>query len=501
MLHRIAQSCAAFPDRPAFLIDGALHSYDAFAKSLSAVRRALTGEGRAPGENIGIVAFDDLETYAAIFGTLFAGHTFVPINPTLPAERIASMLTQASVTTVFSSEADIVLSGPAGMQVIGTRTLPPTPIDLSVPELAKDALAYILFTSGSTGEPKGVPISHANLNAFIDAFFACTCPLTEHDRVLQMFELTFDFSIATYMTPLVRGACVCTVPREAIKYTYVFDLLENHGITIAPMVPSILSYLRPYFGEIRLPALRHAYFCGEALYEDVVQEWSACVPGALIQNFYGPTEATVFSLVYDWAPGKAATKAINGIVCIGKPMAHMGAILIDESRNPVSAGARGEICLSGPQLTPGYWKNPDKNSTSFFRDDASQIRYYRSGDLAEIDADGDLHFCGRVDHQVQIQGYRVELSEVEFHARAAVAKINLCAIAFQNRIGNSQIHLFVEGNAETAAQIKRHVATALPSYMVPTGITAVSALPLNPSGKVDRVALAARAKAESNRDG
>lgn len=501
MLQRVAHACAEFPGRPAFLIEGVEHSYDAFARSLSAVRQALAGAVRKPAQNIGIVAFDDLETYAAIFGTLFAGHTFVPINPTLPAERITSMLTQAEIATVFSSQAGVTLVGPPGMRVIETRTLPPAAIDLSLPALAGDALAYILFTSGSTGEPKGVPISHANLSAFIDAFFACTCPLTEHDRVLQMFELTFDFSIATYMTPLARGACVCTVPREAIKYTSVFDLLENHGITIAPMVPSILSYLRPYFGEIRLPALRHAYFCGEALYEDVVQEWSECVPNALIQNFYGPTEATVFSLVYDWKPGKAATKAINGIVCIGKPMAHMGAILIDENRNVVPAGERGEICLSGPQVTPGYWKNPEKNSASFFRDEASQTRYYRTGDLAEIDADGDLQFCGRVDHQVQIQGYRVELSEVEFHARAAIAKINLCAIAFQNRIGNSQIHLFVEGDAKAAAQIKSHVATALPAYMVPTGITPVPALPLNPSGKVDRVKLAAWAKTESGADG
>jgi len=501
MLQRIADACAEFPDRPAFLIDGVEHSYDVFARSLSAVRRALSDATRQPQEKIGIVAFDDLETYAAIFGTLFAGHSFVPINPTLPGERIASMLAQASIMTVFSSQADVTLSGPPGMQVIGTRTLPACPIDLSLPELAEDALAYILFTSGSTGEPKGVPISHANLSAFLDAFFACTCELTEHDRVLQMFELTFDFSIATYMTPLARGACVCTVPREAIKYTYVFDLLENQRITIAPMVPSILSYLRPYFGEIRLPALRHAYFCGEALYEDVVQEWSACVPGALIQNFYGPTEATVFSLVYDWVPGKAATKARSGIVCIGKPMALMGAILIDENQKVVAAGERGEICLSGPQLTPGYWKNAEKNSTSFFRDAVSKTRYYRTGDLAEMDVEGDLHFCGRVDHQVQIQGYRVELAEVEFHARAAVPKINLCAVAFQNRIGNSQIHLFVEGDAKTVLQIKNHVATALPAYMVPTGITPVPALPLSPSGKLDRVKLAAWAKAESNGDG
>ncbi|NNL66451.1 MAG: amino acid adenylation domain-containing protein [Myxococcales bacterium] len=494
MLDQIARACRSFADRPAFLIAGVEHRYDAFARKLSAARRALDERALPPGANVGIVALDDLDTYAAIFGTLFAGHAFVPLNPTLPPERNASVVSQAGITTVLSSVAEPSLDTD-GLSLIHTPALPEAEIDLSLPALAPDALAYILFTSGSTGAPKGVPISHANLSAFLSSFFDCTCELTERDRVLQMFELTFDFSIATYMTPLVRGACVCTVPREAIKYTAVIELLEDHGVTIAPMVPSILSYLRPYFDEISLPGLRHAYFCGEALHEDVVREFSACVPNALIQNFYGPTEATVFSLVYDWDPAKSEAKTRNGVVCIGKPMAGMDALRVDETLAPVEAGARGEICLCGPQVTPGYWRNPEKNAECFFTG-PDGVRYYRTGDVAEADADGDLHFCGRIDHQVQIQGYRVELSEIEFHARAAAPKLNLCAVAFENHIGNAQVHLFLEGDDATVEAVSAHVARALPAYMVPTGITPLAALPLNPSGKVDRVALAALARQE-----
>jgi len=170
----------------------------------------------------------------------------------------------------------------------------------------------------------------------------------------------------------------------------------------------------------------------------------------------------------------------------------MGARVADEGGGALGDGERGELCLCGPQVTPGYWRNPEKNAESFFEADGE--RFYRTGDLAERDADGDYHFGGRVDHQVQIQGYRVELSEIEFHAREAAPKHNLCAVAFQNHIGNAQVHLFVEGDDAAVRAIATHVASALPSYMVPGGITALAQLPHNRSGKLDRVALADRAK-------
>ena len=501
MLQRIADACERWPDRPAFLIGGRHHTYREFASALSSVRAILELEPAGASCRVGVIALDDIRTYAAIFGILFSGRTYVPINPASLAVRNKSIIQQADLGIILSSSRSVDIPAVDGVSVIYIDELPETAINLSAPNISLDDPAYILFTSGSTGVPKGVPITHRNLTSFVDSFFDCTCDLTESDRVLQMFELTFDFSVICYFGTLSKGACVCTVPRDVVRYTFVLELMMDQGITVAPMVPSILSYLRPYFDEIRLPSIRHSYFCGEALLEEVVSEWRNCVPNALVQNFYGPTEVTVFSLVYDCSVATQSMKALDGVVCIGRPMRGVGAILVDEQLKPVASGERGELCLSGPQVTPGYWRDPNKNEDAFFVDDSTgvPIRYYRTGDLAMCDEEADFFFCGRVDFQVQVQGYRVELGEIEFHARAAAPKSNLCAVAFKNSIGNTQIHLFVESLRAPDENMRTYLGVHLPAYMIPSKITTIPQMPLNSSGKIDRPALAERAKKELER--
>src|SRR5262249_948091 len=162
---------------------------------------------------------------------------------------------------------------------------------------------------------------------------------------------------------------------------------------IAPMVPSILAHLRPFFAEIQLPKLRYSLFCGEALYDDVVNEWAACAPNARIKNFYGPTEATVFAMAYECERARPH-KIENGIVCIRRPMRDMAAMIVDEELRPLPSRTKGELCLAGPQLTPGYWRNPEKNREAFFRN--ADRTWYRTGDLAIADSDGDFFYAGRL---------------------------------------------------------------------------------------------------------
>lgn len=493
LLRKISQSFQKYSKRNAFCIDNNYYTYEQLASAVSKIRKQLEKESYKSQKLVGVIAFEshDFYTYASIYGALFAGVGYVPINPDNPLEKNNSIIHQTKITTILTSKLDehveeIVEAN--NLTVILTSELPETEIDYSPPNVKEDDIAYILFTSGSTGVPKGVPILHKNISAFIDAFFALGYKIDENDRFCQMFDLTFDFSVVCYIAPLVVGACIYPIRSGGIKYANVYTTLEEHQITFACIVPVTISYLRPYFPEIILPKLKYTLFCGEALYNDIALEWLKCTPNGKIINAYGPTEATVFCLVYDFDPEKGKAKCFNGVVSIGKEMVNMKAIIIDENNIPLPQSEKGELCLSGPQVTPGYWGNDEKNEESFFKlsnNDKDEV-FYRTGDLGMIDEEGDFLFCGRIDFQVKIQGYRVELGEIEYHVRNFTNLTNVVAIPFQNIFGTTQLHLFLENYSGDFKELENYLVTKIPVYMVPTSMSSVPLFPLNSNGKVDR---------------
>ena len=258
----------------------------------------------------------------------------------------------------------------------------------------------------------------------------------QQDKCLQMFDLTFDLSVMSYLVPLLKGACVYTVPGDKIKFGHIAELMEEQRLTIALMVPSILHYLRPYFEEIEFPDMRYSLFCGEALPLDLTDEWSKCVPNSKILNVYGPTEDTIFCTSYTFIRNQV-NKSYNGIVSIGKAMAGTDMIITDENNDILPSNKIGELCLSGRQLTPGYWNNDEKNKKTFFEIAFKDklTKFYKSGDLGYTDEDGDFFYMGRLDNQIKIQGFRVELSEIEFHCKKYLDKYNAVALAFHNNAG------------------------------------------------------------------
>lgn len=472
-------------ERNAFFIQGKYYSYRQLAERISAIRSTIH-DWQSEEKVVAIAIHDSIDTYAAIFALWMEGKAYVPLHPNQPMERNKNIIAQVDAKHVLDSEENDAYADVC--QVVYTASLEYTKDYIDEwAEANADDLAYILFTSGSTGVPKGVPLSRKNLAAFVEAFWNIGYELTEKDRCLQCFDLTFDLSVMSYLVPLLKGACVYTVPYEGVKYIAVVQLMETHQLTFALMTPSTIQYLRPYFEEFEFPAMRYSLFCGEALPTDVALEWSKCLPNAEIDNVYGPTEDTIFCTTYRLRRDEPNVEH-NGVLSIGTTMTSGKVIIVDENNNEILDSQVGELCLSGEQLTQGYWKNPEKNAEAFwFAEDGT--RYYRSGDLCIYGEGGNINFVGRKDSQVKINGFRIELSEIEYHARQFLGDTLVLVLAYTNSEGTQSLAMFIEAKEQDSQPLKDYLASKLPPYMLPTKMIYVEKFPVNSSNKIDRSTL------------
>ena len=466
----IRKSIAQFPNRNAFFIGGVFYTYRQFAERISAIRSVIRSAQKQ--EQIwGLALHDDLNTYASIFALWMEGKAYVPLHPSWPEDRIASIKAQVGCSNVLDA-----------------CDAPFTEMNLdNWAELSDDALAYILFTSGSTGVPKGVQISRRNIAAFMDSFWQTGIHITPDDRCMQVFDLTFDVSVQSYLVALTRGACVDTVPYGQVKYLYAASLIQEQHITFGAMAPSMLTYLRPYFNEFDASSMKACILTAEACPVDLMEAWFDCAKNTEIYDFYGPTEATIYCTYYKLTRG-GDNLSLNGIISIGQPLANVQAIIIREDDSLVNGQEKGELCVAGDQITPGYWKNEEKNQSSFFLREG--VRYYHTGDLCYWDKSGNIMYSGRIDQHAKIQGFRVELGEIEHHARTFYKnERRVMAIAFQNAQNLTEIALFVEADQENAKPLADYLRSKMPQYMIPSRILFEPAFPLNKSEKVDRNAL------------
>jgi D-alanine--poly(phosphoribitol) ligase subunit 1 len=474
-------------DKNAFCINEHHYSYKEFNDRVKAIYHTILSKQFDHPITIGIVTTNTIETYASVFACWFSGNSYVPLNPSIPTDRNTVIVKQAGLELVLSSEksTEEVFQNADQIEIVST-----SPLTINeerhadVQELDEDTLLYILFTSGSTGMPKGVPISCGNIVSFLDSYHALGFEHTAADRFLQMFDLTFDVSVASFLVPLLCGACVYTVPSEGIKYMSVYKIIKKHKITFASIVPSIINYLKPYFNEINLPDLKYCILTAEASNVHIAKEWANCIPNGKIVNLYGPTEATI------WCTGYFFTgepeKSYNEMMIIGKPFKHVEAVILNELGEEVPAGEKGELNITSSQLTKGYLNDSARNNSAFFFRNGK--RFYKTGDLCYVDNDGNIFYCGRIDHQVKIQGFRIELSEIEVTVRELFA-VNNVAVVYRDTKGVDNICLFTESLDFNEAAIKEGLEKKLPYYMLPAQINNIQTLPYNTSGKVDRVGL------------
>lgn len=471
-------------ERNAFCINKHYYSYEELGKNISKIRLAI-GKAKHQNKKVGLVINDDIETYASIFALWLEGDCYVPLHPNWPLERCKDICEQVEVDLVLDSSTKTRYEE---VNVLRTNTLVFESDCLELNENVSDEeLAYILFTSGSTGKPKGVQLSRMNVAAFMDSFWKTGIEITEEDRCLQCFDLTFDVSVQSYLVALTKGACCYTVPSGMIKYVYACGLIEDERITFGAMAPSMLRYLKPYFGEFDASSLKNCILTAEACPIALMEEWYKYATNTEIYDFYGPTECTIYCTYYKLTKG-GQNKQLNGIISIGKPLANCVGLILDENGNELPNGEKGELCIAGDQVTKGYWNNPEKNESSFFfkEIDGVNMRFYHTGDLCYKDEDGDIMYSGRLDHQAKIQGFRVEMGEIEYHAREFLGGTNVVCLAFDNKEGLTEIAMFIEKEQFDPTELLAYMKTKMPSYMIPTKLYWVPVFQLNNNDKIDK---------------
>ncbi|HEX8904850.1 MAG TPA: amino acid adenylation domain-containing protein, partial [Longimicrobiaceae bacterium] len=386
-----------------------------------------------------------------------------------------------------------VLPPAAGVRVVG--------VDLLAGALAAESaenprvavgprnLAYVLYTSGSTGAPKGVAMEHGALVNHM-RWFVRDYGLGPDDRVLQKTLISFDASVWEFHAPLVSGArLVMAQPGGEREPAYLARTVRERGITILQLVPSLLRVLseEPDFGECT--SLRRLFSGGEALTGELAGRIAELLPKAELVNLYGPTECCIDSCVHTCRPEDAALPSAP----IGRPVANTRAYVLDGGMRPAPVGVPGELYLGGAQVGRGYLGRPGMTAERFVPDPFSGdagARLYRTGDRARWRADGTLEFLGRLDEQVKVNGFRIELGEVE----AVLARqpgVRECAVvARDDAAGETRLVAYVAGEVDVVG-IRTGMREALPEYMVPAAIVVLETLPRTPSGKVDRRAVPA----------
>ena len=493
------------PDHVALTIGTREYTYaEAADTALRWASRLTEATGGRP-RRVGVFAHRSEASYLGVLAALLAGAAFVPLNRRFPVERTRSMLERAAPDAlivdkasqeqlpellrqlphppaVLLCEGDREAAGPSTAPVLDAADLACAVPLAETPAIAPGDLAYLLFTSGSTGTPKGVPVTHANVRAFLTVAQQ-RYRLTPHDRLTQAFEQTFDLSVFDLFMAWEHGARVCAM--EPIELLAPFRYLEGHGITTWFSVPSVAAMLRRR-GSLtpgRMPTLRWSLFCGEALPAVVAEAWQAAAPASVVENLYGPTELTIACSAYRWDPRSSPGECVHDNLPIGRIHPGHHALVLDEALVPVAPGDTGELCVAGPQTTPGYWQAPKTTAERYVVREGRT--YYRTGDLVRFDPEREHYVClGRNDQQIKVGGHRIEPGEIEAALRRAGCTEAVCLLWPDAE----SIAAVVTGVADPAP-LADTVAETLPPYMVPKSVSAIEQLPVNANGKVDRDAL------------
>jgi D-alanine--poly(phosphoribitol) ligase subunit 1 len=494
------------PDRIAMSAMGISLSYGEAMYRAQKISAWLQSVAKEKVGRVGIVASRSIMACLGALGTAWSGGTYVPIGLKLPDERLRRVISLSQLDALITDESGVALLSEEALAVSPPHILVPGerlpikhPYICSLDSLthwehapvhagSKD-IAYIEFTSGTTGTPKGVMICAGGVDQYISVIQE-RYQITPEDRLAETADLTFDLSVSNMFGAWNAGASLHIVPSSQAMAPVRF--IQDNSITYWLSVPSIIAFLNAMkaLSPGVFPTLRCSLFLGEPLPVSASALWQRAAPNSIIDNLYGPTEATVACLGQR-VSDPPVTTAERGIIAIGKPFPGTEAAILSPEMHFLPAGQEGEIALAGGQLADGYFGAPDVTADRFRV--IERKRWYLTGDKGFKDSSGVFHHLGRFDHQVKVLGNRVELEEIEAYLRKAACTELVAAVAWPVGHGvASGIVGFVSHAQATPAKIRDILRNQLPSYMVPTVIHETNDMPMTVSGKVDRKALVAR---------
>lgn len=506
-LHRFVQQVAAAPDRVA-VVDGTRSvSYGQLSRFAVSVATELTDGGAQPGDRVAVLVPKSVEAIGTFLGCLSVVLPYVPVDLASPAARVARMMSVAEPSAV-------VVAGPGEDLLAEVRELlpdwSPTVIRPAViddpsfdaplisdpdsdPESGSGlgvavelgepgALAHLLFTSGSTGQPKAVAVEVANVSHFVDwaiDYFG----IDKGDRISGHAPFHFDLSTFDIYAALGAGAELHLVPPAMNLLPHkLADWIRESELTQWFSVPTVFAQLvqAGVVAKGDFPKLRQMLWCGEAIATPVLRELMTLLPDVAFTNLYGPTETTIASGVHRM-PAPPTTDLDPVSIGVGIPGETLS--IRDGDGTEVPVGEKGEICIAGLGMTQGYWQDPERTAAAF-----GDRSFYRTGDVGYQDNDGLFYVLGRLDNQVKFRGHRIELGEIEA-ALHALPTVQQAAVVFPELARPVIAAAVVLNTGVEPAEVRAAVGDLVPSYMVPGRWEPVESLPTNANGKVDRVAV------------
>lgn len=511
-VHDLLTAAATANPNGTAIIDGDRNvSYAALESASNRLANALLDQGVKQGDRVGLLIDKSVEAVVGVYGILKAGATYVPFDEAAPIARLAYIARDAEIRCLVTRsnraddwqllreagapvEALIVAEGPgapaAEIQTADIRVVPWATLD-DYPDVASSAaavnsdnLAYILYTSGSTGEPKGVMLSHRNALAFVE-WAAGEVGVRPDDRLSSHAPLHFDLSTFDLFASAWGAAPVVLIPREASVFPVeIARVMRDAQISVWYSVPSILSLLVIHGGLTEAPfqRLRAVLFAGEVFPAKYLFRLMELLPNTRFLNLFGPTETNVCTWydvphpIGDWPESIPIGKAIDGVELV----------VASPSGEPVADGEVGELLVSGPTVMHGYWGDPARTERTL--EVAGDERTYHTGDHVLRDTDGNLVFVGRRDAQIKSRGYRIELGEIETALYSLEGVAECAVIAVPDEVVTNRIKAFVatDDEALNEADLVRHCRERLPRYMVPDEFEMMSSLPKSSTGKIDR---------------